>query len=141
MLPFETATCSKLAEKHPDMSRDLFSPTEPNSHDKSIFLNVTSVELRRCISRFNPGSGSGHDCLLPKLSKDLTAESMGALGNDLLDALGRFSMRFSYRETCQSQSVQFLWCQDLCSTEKGWLLETNCGCLLPRKTGGQTCHG
>ena len=72
------------------MHRDLCLAMEPDSNGKAICLNVTSDKLRKCKSRFNPGSGSCHDYLLPQQLKDLGAEHMGAVGNYLLDALCRF---------------------------------------------------
>ena len=90
LLPFNSMTSSKLAEKHPSTPNDLKLPAEPSPADKDTCFTVSREEVKKCLNRFNPGSGGGHDCLLPQHLKDLSSESLGKVANDLLDALCRF---------------------------------------------------
>ena len=83
-------TSSKLAEKHPSTPNDLKLPAEPSPADKDTCFTVSREEVKKCLNRFNSGSGGGHDCLLPQHLKDLSSESLGKVANDLLDALCRF---------------------------------------------------
>ena len=90
ILPFSSETLTKFAAKHPEQPLDLTLPAGPSDADKSFCYSVEREEVRKCISRFNPGSGGGHDSLLPQHLKDITAESLGMVANDLLDSLCRF---------------------------------------------------
>ena len=89
IMPFSKETFVKVRDKHPPQPNDLILPAAPTEDDKKVCLSVGRQELRKGITRFNPGSSGGQDCLLPQHLKDLTEESMGTIATDLLDALCR----------------------------------------------------
>ena len=87
VMPFDNTTFTKLKEKHPDQPIDLDLPTPPTEIEEQLCVSVSREEIRKCIMRFNPGSGAGHDSIFPQHLKDLSMESLGAASNDLLDSL------------------------------------------------------
>ena len=87
VMPFDHTIPTKLKEKHPSEPMDLDLPAPPTETEGELCTSVSREETRKCIMRFKPGSGAGHDCSFPQHLKDLSMESLGAVSNDLLDAL------------------------------------------------------
>ena len=88
-MPFIQETFIKVRDKHSHQLKDLILPIAPTDDDKKICHSVVRQELRKYLTRFNPGSSGSRDCLLPQHLKDLTEESLRMISNDLLDAFCR----------------------------------------------------
>jgi len=87
--PNNDATKASLRDKHPahPEPRD-FPPEDDGATPPQIVLE--SGDVAKAIRSFPPGSAGGLDALRPQILKDLTAPSVGAAADELLEALTSF---------------------------------------------------
>jgi len=87
--PNNDATNASLLEKHPAHPEPTnFPPEEDGATPSQIVLE--SGDVVKAIRSFPPGSAGGLDALRPQLLNDLTAPSVGAAADSLLEALTSF---------------------------------------------------
>ena len=78
----------KLELKHPKINKNSNLPPPPS--EEQIAKSLQAEDVKRGIKGFKNGSSGGLDGLLLQHLKDLTAESQGQSGVDLLEAIAKF---------------------------------------------------
>ena len=81
-------TYNLLKEKHPQPSRQLIFPNEPD--ETSITMTTTEKTVLKSICSFPNGSAAGIDGISPQHLKDLTAVTNGDAGRKLIISITFF---------------------------------------------------
>lgn len=113
--PSNTNTLRQLQSKHPQPSRHLFLPTPPLISDEC--LQVSTLQVKKSISSFAKGSGSGPNGFRPQFFKDMISVSAGDAGIEVLAAITDLC-NFMLCGLVNKVVCKYLYCGVLCAFNK-----------------------
>lgn len=113
--PTNVNTLQQLQSKHPQPSRILHMPPPPLISDDC--LQVTQYLVKKAISSFANGSGSGPDGFRPQFFKDIISLSAGNAGTEALKAITDLS-NFMLRGLVNKVVCKYLYGGTLCAFNK-----------------------